>query len=106
MTRAGARASVGCNAVGVRWPRPPFWSAGAVLEWPTASQQSNAGRYRPGKVEPVSMAEFLRVYRDELDAAINRACPNIGRLNNRERRLWVLNDEGLYDWARMCGVLL
>lgn len=52
------------------------------------------------------MAEFLRVYRDELDAAINRACPNIGRLNNRERRLWVLNDEGLYDWARMCGVRL
>jgi hypothetical protein len=26
------------------------------------------------------------------------------RLNDEERRLWVLNDEGLYNWARSEGV--
>lgn len=54
----------------------------------------------------MTMTAFLRVYRAEIDDAIRRACPNVGRLNNGERRLWVLNDEGLYLWAKDCGVKL
>ena len=41
-----------------------------------------------------------------MDAAIARA---IGqdrnpRANDEERRMWILNDEGLYLWARSEGV--
>lgn len=50
-----------------------------------------------------SMREFIKENRKELDACILRACPN-GRLNDEERRQWVLNDEGLYLWARSEGV--
>ena len=51
---------------------------------------------------------FIKDNRVELDAAIARA---IGRDNNpsandEERRLWILNDEGLYRWARSEGVRL
>jgi hypothetical protein len=52
----------------------------------------------------VTLRAFLRENRAELDAAITRACPNVGTLNDNERRLWVLNDEGLYLWARSEGV--
>lgn len=52
-----------------------------------------------------SMAEFIRENRDEIDAGIRRALgrPD-SRLNNEERRQWILNDEGLYNWARSEGV--
>jgi len=50
------------------------------------------------------MREFLKKYRADIDTAIRRACPNIRRLNEEERRMWVLNDEGLYTWARSEGV--
>lgn len=49
---------------------------------------------------------FIRENREELDAAIKRACPNIGSINNRERELWILNQEGLYNWARREGVAI
>jgi hypothetical protein len=54
----------------------------------------------------MTMKEFLRRNRSELDACIARA---LGRErnpipNDNERRLWVLNDEGLYNWARREGV--
>ena len=52
----------------------------------------------------MTLRAFLREHRAELDAAIARAYPNIGPLNDVERRLWVLNDEGLYNWARSEGV--
>ena len=52
----------------------------------------------------MSLKQFIRDNREDLDACITRACPNIGRLNDEERRLWVLNDEGLYNWARAEGV--
>lgn len=55
-----------------------------------------------------SLQQFIREHREELDSAIARA---IGqdknpRANDGERRLWILNDEGLYDWARSEGVRL
>jgi len=50
-----------------------------------------------------SMRQFIKDNKEELDAAIRRACDNC-RLNDAERRLWILNEEGLYRWARSEGV--
>jgi len=44
----------------------------------------------------MTMRDFIRENRAELDAAITRACPNIGNLNDEDRRQWIANDEGLY----------
>jgi hypothetical protein len=54
----------------------------------------------------MTLKEFIKQNRQELDTCIARA---IGRdknprPNDEERRLWVLNDEGLYNWARSEGV--
>lgn len=51
-----------------------------------------------------SLSAFIREHRADLQAAIRRAVPNIGPISDREIRLWVLNDEGLYLWARREGV--
>jgi hypothetical protein len=63
------------------------------------------------------MRDFIRENRAELDAAINAALyqhdGNGGRgtvpdpapsRNDEEREQWIENDEGLYLWARGCGV--
>ena len=52
---------------------------------------------------PKSLTQFIRENRTEIDAAIKRVCDNC-RLNDRERRLWILNDESLYRWARSSGI--
>ena len=49
------------------------------------------------------LRDWIRRNRAEIDAAIRSICDNC-RLNDDERRLWVLNDEGLYSWARSEGV--
>lgn len=55
----------------------------------------------------MTIREFIRKNRAELDAAIRRAIRRPPRrLNDEERRLWILNDEGLYNWARAEGVRL
>lgn len=46
----------------------------------------------------MTMRQFIRENRKELDECIKRACPNIGTLNDSEREQWVNNDEGLYRW--------
>jgi hypothetical protein len=51
----------------------------------------------------MSIREFIRKNREELDRCIRSVCDNC-RLNDEERRLWILNDEGLYQWARSEGV--
>lgn len=65
----------------------------------------------------MDMRTFIRENRDEIDAAINGALyrhdgnggagtvpdPPPTR-NDDERRDWIANDEGLYDWARSEGV--
>lgn len=53
----------------------------------------------------MTLTQFLHDNRDELDCAIRRLCPNV-HLSDKERRLWVRNDEGLYRWARSEGVKL
>ena len=52
----------------------------------------------------MKLSEFIREHRQELDECIKRACPNNARFNDDERRLWILNDEGLYNWAKSEGV--
>ena len=51
----------------------------------------------------MKLQDFIRKNRGELDACIQRACPGAPK-NDNERRLWILNDEGLYRWARSEGV--
>ena len=51
-----------------------------------------------------SLAEFVKEHRKELDEAIKRVSPNNRYFNDEERRQWVMNDEGLYAWARSEGV--
>ena len=50
------------------------------------------------------MRDFLKENRAEIDSAIRSVVGDDARLNDEERRQWVLNDEGLYNWARSCGV--
>jgi hypothetical protein len=65
------------------------------------------------------MRDWIRENRSEIDAAINGALfRHDGRggrgvipdpppkRNDEERRVWILNDEGLYLWARSEGVNL
>lgn len=72
----------------------------------------------------MTLREFIKQNRAELDRLISNAqnyvpgtascrCPKSGtnhyhddniRRNDEERRQWILNDEGLYRWARSEGV--
>jgi hypothetical protein len=49
------------------------------------------------------MREFIRQNREAIDVAIKTQCDNV-QLNDREREMWIRNDEGLYHWARREGV--
>ena len=51
-----------------------------------------------------SLREWIRSHRQEIDATIKKVCGSQVRINDEERRLWVLNDEGLYWWAKGEGV--
>ena len=53
----------------------------------------------------MTLRAWMKENRAELDAAIRRVVPDV-RLSDNERRLWVLNDEGLYNWAKSDGVPL
>jgi hypothetical protein len=63
------------------------------------------------------MSEFIKENRTEIDAAINGALYRYDgrggrgvipdpppKRNDSERRDWIINDEGLYHWARSEGV--
>jgi hypothetical protein len=51
----------------------------------------------------MTLTEFIKENKTEIDQYIKSVCNNCS-LNNDERRLWILNDEGLYSWARSEGV--
>ena len=53
----------------------------------------------------MSKKEFLKTNRKEIDAHIRGVLndPDFS-LNDDERWEWVMNDEGLYNWARSEGV--
>jgi hypothetical protein len=53
----------------------------------------------------MTMRQFIREHREELDSAIRSALKRPdAKLNDEDRRQWILNDEGLYLWARRSGV--
>lgn len=53
----------------------------------------------------MTLRMFISKHRDELDECIRRVLNDTDyRINDEERRQWVLNDEGLYRWARSEGV--
>ena len=51
----------------------------------------------------MTLRQFIKENKEELTECIKRVVPNC-RINNEEIRLWILNDEGLYRWARSQGV--
>jgi hypothetical protein len=51
-----------------------------------------------------SLTEFIRENRADLVRCIRNVVPNATGLNTTEIRMWVLNDEGLYNWAKSEGV--
>lgn len=55
------------------------------------------------RVKRMNMATFIRQNKDDIDRVIKKQCSNCP-LSDKERRLWVLNDEQLYNWARKEGV--
>ena len=53
----------------------------------------------------MTLKAFIREHREEIDEAIVRAVgSSLLHKSDEERRLWVLNDENLYLWARSKGV--
>lgn len=71
----------------------------------------------------MTLTQFIQSNRTQLDEHIGRRlghvpkqascdCPKSGtdhyhaapKLNDSDRRGWILNDEGLYNWARSEGV--
>lgn len=70
----------------------------------------------------MNLQKFIQENKEVIDATISRImnlvprtascdCPRSGTehyhesqpVTDKERRLWVLNDEGLYNWARRSG---
>lgn len=53
----------------------------------------------------MSKREFIRNNRKAIDEVIREVVANPDlKINDREREMWLLNDEGLYSWARQEGV--
>ena len=53
-----------------------------------------------------AMKQFIKDNRQELDKIIKKRqgfC-QYPRLNDTDRHEWIMNDEGLYNWARSEGV--
>ena len=51
----------------------------------------------------MTLVKFIKENKQELDRIIQSIAPGSPR-NNNERLLWIMNDEGLYDWAKSEGV--
>ena len=51
----------------------------------------------------MTLRAFIRENRAALDVAIHRRLGDYP-LNDEDRRQWILNDEGLYQWAQSEGV--
>lgn len=55
----------------------------------------------------MTLQKFIKENRLAIDQTILRILKYPGEfknLNDKERRLWILNDEGLYNWARSEGI--
>lgn len=53
----------------------------------------------------MTIKAFIRAHRADIDSHVRKALrrPDY-ELTDEERRLWLLNDEALYNWARSKGV--
>lgn len=52
-----------------------------------------------------ALRAFIKENREAIDKAIERALGHDDfRHNDGERRMWIMNDYGLYQWARGEGV--
>lgn len=51
----------------------------------------------------MTLKQFIKDNKVMIDEHIKTQCPG-ARLNDAERRLWILNDYGLYVYARREGV--
>jgi hypothetical protein len=58
------------------------------------------------RINPMAtMRSFIKDNRQELDQSIRTFLNDPEyKLNDEERRKWILNDESLYNWARSEGV--
>ena len=50
----------------------------------------------------VPLSTWIKENREDIDTAIRTQVPE-AKIDDSERRMWVLNDEGLYNWARAEG---
>lgn len=50
----------------------------------------------------MTLRDYIRRNREDIDATIRSVVPD-ARINDEERRMWVMNDEGLYRQARRAG---
>jgi hypothetical protein len=49
----------------------------------------------------MTLRQFVKRYKNEIDSYIKQRLNDANmKIEHRERELWVLNDEGLYNWAR------
>ena len=55
------------------------------------------------EVPEMTMREFIRENRTRLDKIIRLRVPNL-TIDDAERRMWIENDQSLYEWAREEGV--
>jgi hypothetical protein len=46
----------------------------------------------------MTLAEFIQENRDEIDECIQSVTTQ-DHIDDDERELWILNDEGMYNWA-------
>ena len=52
----------------------------------------------------MTIEQFIRKNRRESDRAILRKYPKVKKLNDDQRRVWILTDEFFYSWAKSAGV--
>lgn len=73
---------------------------------PGDSQISNPGdrEILTGRMKMTNKRTWIRENREQIDAAIRTVYS--GSLNDSDREDWLMNDEGLYNWARSEGVRL
>jgi hypothetical protein len=52
----------------------------------------------------MTLEQFIRKNRRELDKAMQRKYPKVKKLNDDERRVWIFADDFFYIWAKSAGV--
>ena len=51
----------------------------------------------------MSFRDFIKENRDAIDEIIRKGGCR-GSINDNDRKDWIMNDEGLYMWAKSAGV--